>query len=261
VNDFSYESVSLADFDISNFSSVYQHVVKGKYDVVINCASKTNVDECEIELDRAFSVNALGARNLAIACERCGSKLVHFSTDYVFDGTNSVLYREWDFPNPINVYGKSKLLSETYVKMFCKEHFIIRTAWLYGAKGENFVKTILRISREKGELKVVSDQCGSPTNVAELVHHIIKLLPTEGYGIYHATGSGKCSRYEFACKIIEYAGISTKIKPCSTEEFLLPAKRPHFSALDNMVLRNTVGDDFLDWDKSLKNFIEDGNVS
>jgi dTDP-4-dehydrorhamnose reductase len=260
VKDLMCKGVSSAELDVRITGAVNQYITENRFDVVINCASKTNVDTCETETDQTFAVNALGARNLAIACNRHNIKLVHLSTDYVFDGECDYAYREWDFTNPVNIYGKSKKLSEEYVKTLCQKHFIIRTSWLYGSSGSNFVNSILRLAREKRELKVVNDQYGTPTHTAELAHHILKLLPTEEYGIYHASGNGVCSRYAFACKVIELAGVSAVVTPCSTREFPLPAVRPRFSALDNMMLRNTVGDAFHVWDEALQNFLRNNEV-
>ena len=225
-----------------------------RFDAVINCAAYTNVNGCETDRDTAFGANSLGPRNLAIAADMIGAKLIHISTDYVFSGDSAVPYVEWDKCDPQSVYGKSKLLGEQYVQSLCRKYFIVRTAWLYGKTGNNFVKTMLRINREKGECRVVDDQFGNPTNAADLAHHILKLLDTEQYGIYHGTGNGICSWYEFACQIVELAGISSEVRPCSTEEYPTPAKRPAFSALDNMMFRNTVGDEFRDWGKALESF-------
>ncbi|MDR0821431.1 MAG: NAD(P)-dependent oxidoreductase, partial [Oscillospiraceae bacterium] len=169
-------------------------------------------------------------------------------------GDSTTPYTECDIPTPCSVYGKTKLLGEEYVKTFCKRRFIIRTAWLYSHKGKNFVKTIARLATTNGEVKVVNDQVGSPTNVADLAHHIFKLIGTEEYGTYHGSGNGECSWYDFACKIVEYAGISAAVTPCTTAEFPTPTKRPAYSVLDNLMFRSTVGDEFRHWDEALKAF-------
>lgn len=247
-------AVDIDKLDISDLEAVNLLFEKEKFDAVINCAAYTNVNGCETEIDTAYRANALGPRNLAIAAEKIRAKLIHISTDYVFSGDGNKPYTEWDKCDPQSVYGKSKWLGEQYVEQFCSRYFIVRTAWLYGYAGNNFVKTMLRINREKGQCKVVNDQFGNPTNAADLAHHVLKLLDTEEYGIYHGTGKGVCSWYEFTKKIVEFAGIESEVLPCTTEEYPTPAKRPAYSALDNFMFRNTVEDEFREWDKALESF-------
>lgn len=248
--------VDIQEMDITDYDAVVDLVEELELDVIINCAAYTNVNGCETDSDAAFRVNAIGARNLAMAAERFGAKLIHVSTDYVFAGDGSVPYTEWDLCDPQSVYGKTKYLGEQYVRDFCSRYFIVRTAWLYGYVGNNFVKTMLRLAREKGGAKVVADQRGNPTNAADLAHHILKLAATEQYGIYHCTGGGECSWYDFASKIVEYAGIPAAITPCTTAEYPTPAKRPAYSSLDNRMLRNTVGDEMREWQDALKCYLE-----
>ncbi len=248
--------VDVQEMDITDYNAIVDLVEELDLDLIINCAAYTNVNGCETDSDTAFRVNALGARNLAMAAERFGAKLIHVSTDYVFAGDGSVPYTEWDICNPQSVYGKTKYLGEEYVRDFCSRYFIVRTSWLYGYVGNNFVKTMLKLAREKGGAKVVNDQRGNPTNAADLAHHLLKLAVTEQYGIYHCTGTGECSWYDFASKIVEYAGIPATITPCTTEEYPTPAKRPAYSSLDNRMLRNTVGDEMRDWQDALKCYIE-----
>lgn len=250
-------AVDIDELDISDLAAVTKLMNEQRFDAVINCAAYTNVNGCETNRDTAFGANALGPRNLAIASDKIGAKLIHISTDYVFSGSSDSPYTEWDKCDPQSVYGKSKLLGEQFVRSLCRRYFIIRTAWLYGKTGNNFVKTMLKINREKGECSVVNDQFGNPTNAADLAHHIIKLLETEQYGIYHGTGNGVCSWFEFAKKIVELAGINSSVIPCTTKEYPTPAKRPAFSALDNMMFRNTIGDEFRNWDKALESFLND----
>lgn len=248
--------VDVQEMDITNYEAVVDLVEELNLDLIINCAAYTNVNGCETDSDTAFRVNAIGARNLAMAAERFGAKLIHVSTDYVFAGDGTEPYTEWDLCNPQSVYGKTKYLGEQYVRDFCSRYFIVRTSWLYGYIGNNFVKTMLKLAREKGGATVVSDQRGNPTNAVDLAHHLLKLAVTEQYGIYHCTGTGECSWYDFASKIVEYAGIPATISPCTTEEYPTPAKRPAYSSLDNRMLRNTVGDDMRDWQDALKCYIE-----
>jgi dTDP-4-dehydrorhamnose reductase len=251
--------IDIDELDISNLEAVRSYFKKENFDAVINCAAYTNVNKCETDTLTAFKANAVGPRNLAIAAEEIGAKLVHVSTDYVFEGNGSVPYVEWDICNPQSVYGKTKYLGEEYVKSFSTKYFIIRTAWLYGYYGANFVKTMRKIATEKGACKVVSDQRGNPTNAADLAHHILKLVSTSEYGVYHGTGKGECSWYEFTKKIVEFSKIDATVSPCTTEEYPTPAKRPAYSSLDNMMFRATVGDEFRVWTDALEHFIKNLN--
>ena len=248
--------IDIDELDISDIDAVTSLFEAEKYDAVINCAAYTNVNKCETDRITAFKANAIGPRNLAIASEKIGAKLVHVSTDYVFAGDGTVPYVEWDICNPQSVYGKTKYLGEEYVKQFSKKYFIVRTAWLYGYYGANFVKTMRKIASEKGACKVVCDQRGNPTNAADLAHHILKLLTTSEYGIYHGTGKGECSWYEFTKKIVELSEISATVSPCTTDEYPTPAKRPAFSSLENMMFSATVGDEFREWETALECFIK-----
>jgi dTDP-4-dehydrorhamnose reductase len=244
------------ELDITNLNVVQKFVSKLKPDVIINAAAYTNVDACENNEDIAFKVNAVGTRNLAISAEEVRAKIIHISTDYVFKGEGNVPYREYDFTNPVSVYGKSKLAGENFVRELSSRYFIVRTSWLYGYNGNNFVKTILKAGKEKGHLNVVNDQRGNPTNAEDLSHHILKLALSEEYGTHHCTGIGECSWYDFASKIIEYAGIKCTVSPITSDKFIRAAKRPSYSSLDNMMLRCTVGDEMREWQEALKMFIE-----
>lgn len=242
--------------DITDAPNTEKFIAENKPDLIINCAAMTNVDGCETNFALAMKVNALGARNLAIAANKVGAKLVHVSTDYVFAGNGSTPYCEWDICSPQSIYGKSKLLGENYVREFCDKYFIFRTSWLYGLIGNNFVKTMIKLGKEKDEIKVVNDQRGNPTNANDLAHHILKAALTNEYGTYHCTGTGECSWYDFAKTIMDYAGLNCNVLPCSTEEFPRPAKRPAFSSLNNLMLQCTVGDEMRDWQIALKSYIQ-----
>lgn len=242
--------------DITDLSACFEFLQREKPDRVINCAAYTNVDGCETHREDAFKVNAIGAANLARACDNVGAKLVHVSTDYVFKGDASTPRTEYDLPHPISVYGKTKLAGEEYVRQFCKKSFIVRTAWLYGQNGKNFVKTMIWLAKEKGGAKVVNDQIGNPTNAADLSHHILKILDSENYGVYHCTGSGECSWYDFAREIARLAGYEGCMSPCTTREYPTPTERPKYSALDNMMLRLTVGDEMRPWQEALADYFE-----
>lgn len=240
--------------DISNFEDVYTYILEKKPDVIINCAAFTNVDLSEEKVDLAYKINALGSKNLAIAAEKVKSKLVYISTDYVFKGDRKTPYREDDTTNPTNIYGKSKFLGEKYTKDFCSRYFIIRTAWLYG-DGNNFVKTMLRLSESKKEINVVEDQVGSPTSTKDLSVCVLNLINTEYYGTYHGTNNGFCSWYEFAKKIFEIKNIDVKVNPITSDKFPSKANRPSYSVLDNFMLKLIDLDNFRHWEDALKEYL------
>lgn len=247
--------VGSKELDITNISEVKRYIKDTMPDVVINCAAFTNVDQCECNEDKSFKVNALGPRNLALACESVNAKLLQVSTDYVFSGDGQKPYKEYDETSPYNVYGKTKLMGERYVSQFCSKYYIVRTAWLYGQYGKNFVYTILNLAKNNDEIKVVDDQRGSPTNASDLSYHILKLINTEEYGIYHCTGQGECTWYDFACKIVELSNIRCNVIKCTTEEFPRVAKRPKYSVLDNMMLRNININEMRSWEDAIESFM------
>ena len=252
-------TTDVENLDITDKSACEKYMEENRPDVVINCAAYTNVDGCETNQDAAFKVNAIGSRNLAIACENIGAKLVHVSTDYVFKGDEPTPRREYDIPNPVSVYGKTKFAGEEYVRQYCKKSFIVRTAWLYGFNGKNFVKTMVRLCNERGGASVVNDQHGNPTNAADLSHHLLKIAASEEYGTYHCTGNGECTWFEFASEIARLAGFEGAMKPCTSDEFPTPTKRPEYSDLDHMMLRVTVGDEMRDWKEALAAYFENEN--
>ena len=254
--------VDLPELDITNYKMVDDFIRRQRPDVIINCAAYTNVDGCEVNHDAAFKANALGPRNLAQAAEKTGARLVHVSTDYVFSGRENggIAQDEATIPGPISAYGSTKLMGEKYVEQFCHRHFIVRTAWLYSYYGKNFVKTIVNAGRKFGKLEVVNDQCGNPTNAVDLAHEILQLCVTHEYGLYHCTGEGICSWYDFASEIIRLSGVDATVAPCTSEEYKSKhpdsADRPKWSALDNRMLRCTVGNDVRDWKDALACFFE-----
>jgi dTDP-4-dehydrorhamnose reductase len=243
------------ELDIVDLKAVREVFHRENPEVVVNCAAYTNVDGCESNEDLAFKINSIGARNLAIASEEVKAKIIHISTDYVFKGDGTSPYREYDKTNPVSVYGKTKALGEDYIREFSSKYFIVRTSWLYGYNGKNFVKTIMKAAKERGHLTVVNDQRGNPTNAEDLSHHIIRLMSTEEYGIYHCTGEGECTWYDFAKAIVEGAEIDCTVDPITSEQLNSAAKRPTFSSLDNMMLRATVGNDMRPWQEALTAFI------
>jgi len=242
--------------DITKPDNVQQAVLSVRPEVIIHAAANTNVDQCERNEDSACLVNALGTRNVTVAAVKIGAKLVYISTDYVFNGKAGRPYTEFDVPDPINIYGKSKLAGERYVASLSNKYFIVRTSWLYGYYGKNFVKTMLNLAQEKNEVSVVNDQVGSPTYTKDLAHFIEELVQTELYGIYHVTNSGFCSWFDFARAIFRMAGLNQiKVAPISTPELNLPAPRPAYSVLDNYCIRIEGMSALQPWKDALQEFL------
>lgn len=244
-----------SQLDIANQQACNDIVSATQPDVIVHCAAYTAVDAAESEEDQAYLVNAVGSRNIAVAAEKTGAKVCYISTDYVFDGTATEPYREYDNTNPRTVYGKSKRAGEQLVQTLCSRYFIVRTSWVYGKNGNNFVKTMLKLGREKPSLQVVHDQIGSPTYTVDLATFLLELVATEKYGVYHASNTGSCSWYEFAKAIFEEAGIETEVRPCTTEEFPRPAPRPKNSVLDHGSIRTNGFEELRHWRDALKEFI------
>lgn len=241
--------------DICNREDVIHKVAQFRPDVVLHCAALTNVDGCEEIPEQAELVNGTAVKYVAQACEAVGAKLMFISTDYVFSGDKGSPYTVDDPCMPQTAYGCSKQLGERNAVENCSRTFVVRTAWLYGLHGRNFVKTILKKGREQNTFCVVNDQFGNPTNAEDLAHHILKLAVTDQYGIYHCTGKGVCSWHEFACAIAELAGLSCQIMPCTSQEYPQKAKRPAYSALDHSALQAAVGDDMRPWREALEDYI------
>ena len=251
-----YELINtdVEELDITSIDKVMEFVRDVRPYAVINCAAYTAVDACEKEEDLAFRINALGARNLSIAAGETGAKLMHVSTDYVFDGNGSRPYRETDPTGPQGAYGRTKLAGENFVREFCSRHYIVRTAWLYG-DGKNFVKTMLRLSETNDKVRVVMDQVGSPTSAGVLAKAIAYLLPTENYGLFHGTCEGDCSWAEFTKEIFRLAGKSTVVEAITSEEYGAAAKRPAYSILENYMLKMTTDFMFADWHDAIAEYI------
>ena len=248
--------VDVDELDITSSDAVDAFFSIHKPSIVFNCAAMTNVDGCEGNEDAAYQVNAIGPRNLALACEKHSARLLHVSTDYVFAGNGSKPYVETDEPAPNTAYGRSKLAGEQYVLENCKDSCICRTAWLYGYVGNNFVKTMLRLAREKGQLTVVDDQVGNPTSAVDLAWQMVLLAASQETGIFHCTCNGEeVSWNAFAKRIMDSAGLAVEVKPCTTAEFPRPAKRPAYSALENRHLSDTIGDSMRDWKEALDSFL------
>jgi len=250
--------VDIDALDLSNpddMAAFAEQHEREPFDLVIHCAAMTNVDGCEADPLAALKANSIAAGNVARFAKSLGAKLVHISTDYVFDGKSSAPYKEWDATGPVSVYGKSKLLGEKYVMAGNDRTFIVRTSWLYGKAGANFVKTIQKIAKENERITVVSDQAGNPTYANDLAYHILKIAASEHYGIYHVTGAGECSWHEFAKEIVRLSGLDCEVAPVTSEEYRRPAPRPAFSGMDHVMLRATVGDEMRHWEEALAAFI------
>ncbi|MEK5204707.1 dTDP-4-dehydrorhamnose reductase [Bacillus sp. FSL R10-2789] len=243
------------ELDITNEEQVREKVLSIKPDIIIHTAAYTQVDQAESDEEAAFNVNAEGTKYLAKAAEAVGAKFCYVSTDYVFDGTKNEPYKADDQTNPQTVYGKSKLVGEQYTQEYCSKNYIVRTSWVFGLYGNNFVKTMLRLAEDRKELGIVHDQVGSPTYTADLARFIIDLVQTDKYGIYHGSNSGICSWYEFAKEIFEQSNIEIMINPLTTEDFPRPAARPKYSVLDKGMIEQNGFESFQDWKKSLKDFL------
>lgn len=253
--DISFVNTDVGELDITNIDKVMELAREVKPYAIINCAAHTGVDACETEYDKAFKINAIGPRNLAIAARETGAKLMHISTDYVFDGKATKPYVETDSTNPHGAYGSTKLAGENFVKDFADRYFILRTAWLYG-DGKNFAKTMLRLSEDHDIVTVVGDQFGSPTSAAELTKAINALLFTENYGVFHATCEGSCSWAEFAKEVFRLAGKATQVKAITTEEYGAAAPRPAYSVLENRMFKLTTDFMFADWHDAIAEYIK-----
>lgn len=244
--------------DITDLQQVLTLTEQTQPDVMINCAAHTGVDACQEQWDLAYRINALGARNMAIAASKVGAKLMHISTDYVFSGEQNTPYTEFDPVGPTGAYGKTKLEGERFVAQFSSRYFILRTAWLYG-EGKNFVGTMLRLAQDRELVTVVDDQYGTPTSASQLAKVIHFLEPTEHYGIYHATCQGSCSWAEFAEEIFRLAAKETKVKHVTTKEYaqICPttAPRPAYSVLDNYMLRLIGGYEMADWKDAIAEYM------
>lgn len=249
------------EMDITDLKQCQEIIAGFAPDAVIHCAAYTAVDAAETDIDTAYRINATGSRNVALAAEMSGAKLVYISTDYVFDGMGEQPYHEYDNTDPKSIYGKSKRAGEVLVQSLSSKFFIVRTSWVYGKYGNNFVKTMLKLGQEKSLLQVVDDQKGSPTYTVDLSQFLIELIQTEKYGVYHASNSGSCSWYEFTQAIFaeakEILGLefSAKLEPCSTEHFPRPAPRPYYSVMEHISIRANGFEDLRSWRDGLRGFL------
>lgn len=244
----------LPELDITNIQQLVSYFSKNELDYCINCAAYTAVDLAEEQSDLAYAVNADGPKNLAEACKKHQVKLLHISTDFVFDGKKQTPYIETDMPNPLGVYGKSKWQGERNIQEIMEDYFILRTSWLYSEYGNNFMKTMLKLSETRDEINVVSDQIGSPTYAGDLAEVLIKIVlsSSTNYGLYHFSNSGAISWYDFAVEIFKQFGRKIEVKPITTKDYPTAAKRPKFSVLDTTKIENNFDCTIKDWQGSLK---------
>lgn len=246
-----------AMWDVTDEAATRQIVEREAPDVVVHCAAYTAVDQCEKDAATAFAVNAYGTRNVAAVCGECGIALAYISTDYVFDGEKEAGYDEWDTTRPLNVYGRSKEAGEQFVRQLCRSHFILRTAWLYGVHGNNFVKTIVAKARKGGDIAVVNDQTGSPTYAGHLAAKIGELVATRYYGTYHLANRGSCTWYEFAQSIVERLRLKARILPISSQELGRSARRPRFSTLQSLSLAAQCIASLPHWREGMSAFLQE----
>lgn len=253
VNNYFFTDVE--ELDITNKSSVSQFLHANKIDIVVNCAAYTNVDKAEDEPEIADIINHIGVKNLAESCKEREGFMIHISTDYVFDGTKNTPYTETDETKPLGVYGETKLRGENAIISSGCEYVIIRTSWLYSSFGNNFLKTMQRLTAEKENLKVVFDQVGTPTYAGDLANVIYTIIQRDEADIknqiYHFSNEGVCSWYDFAVAINEAFGHNCNIKPCHSNEFPSKVTRPSFSVLDKTKLKNALGIEIQYWHDSL----------
>ena len=261
--DFVVHGLNHDELDIADVAAT-QRVIEGiRPEVIVNTAAMHNVEACEADPVRAFEVNGVGTRNLAMAAEESGARLIHISTDYVFDGAKQTPYSEEDNPRPLNVYGNTKLSGEFFVLSESSRGVVLRTSALYGqspcrAKGGlNFVRLMLKLARERGEVKVVQDELVSPTNTLHLARQLVALSGSDETGVFHATSEGQCSWFDFAAAIFALSGTSTRLLPASSSDFPAKVRRPAYSVLDNSRLKMAGLDRMPHWHDSLITYLEE----
>jgi dTDP-4-dehydrorhamnose reductase len=257
--------IGLKDIDVCDYMMSDNILKRINPDLVINTAAFHDVDLCEDEALSAFKVNVMGVKNLAIICREINVPLMHFSTDYIFDGKKKELYVEDDCARPLSLYGISKLAGEQVIQYMLEKYYIIRLSGLYGhagcvGKGNiNFVELMIKLAEKEEAIKVVNDQVLTPTSTRDVAEKLYELIQTGNYGIYHMTNTGSCSWYEFACEIFKLMKLSTSVLPITTEEFGAKARRPKYSVLDNVNLRKIGLADLRNWKEALKDYIESRN--
>ena len=254
--------VNHAQTDVADLNGLKKKLDDINPHVVVNTAAMHNLDACEEDPAKSFAVNGIGARNLAQLANELGFILMHISTDYVFDGLKLAPYDEKDCPGPLNVYGNTKLAGEYFIQSIAKKYFIVRVSGIYGknpcrAKGGlNFVALMLKLAKERDEIRVVDDEILTPTYTVDIANQIIRLLDSDDYGLYHATAQDSCSWYQFAAKIFEFTGIETKLNIAGPGEFPAKVPRPKYSVLENQALQSIGLDIMPHWEDGLKRYLE-----
>jgi dTDP-4-dehydrorhamnose reductase len=242
------------ELDVTNYPQVIELLTYARPDLVIHSGAYTKVDQAESEPNLAYLINGYGTENIAIACNKLNVPMLYISTDYVFDGEQDSPYTTWDATRPLSVYGKSKLAGEKAIQRHLERFYILRTSWLYGPHGKNFVGTISNMAREGKALRVVSDQWGTPTCTLSLSETIADLIVTERWGIYHASDDGVTNWYEFAKAIVQ--GMGVEVQPIETKDMPRPATRPKYSVMDKTTLIHTIGRELIPWQEALKNYLK-----
>lgn len=248
--------VDIDEMDITDAKQVHEVITKGGYDAVVHCAAWTAVDKAEDMEEACRKVNKEGTENIAQVCEVLDIPIMYFSTDYVFNGQGSEPWKEYDKRAPLNVYGQTKYEGELAVEKLAK-HFIIRIAWVFGKNGNNFIKTMLRLGKERGAVSVVNDQIGSPTYTYDLAKLVLDMIQSDKYGTYHATNEGICSWYEFACEIFKQVGMNVQVTPVSSDEFPTKAKRPCNSRMNKTELDRNGFDRLPTWQDALHRYLKE----
>ncbi len=250
-----YIAPSLEELELTTEAGAKNFILEKKPETVVHCAAYTAVDKAESDAELAITVNGMGTRWIAEACREIGAKMIYISTDYVFGGDGKIPYEVNDEKNPVNVYGRSKLLGEDAVHALVEKFFIVRTSWVFGINGNNFIKTMLRLGETKKKLNVVNDQIGSPTYTPDLSRLLADMAASDKYGVYHATNEGFCSWADFAREIFEQAGLNVEVDGVPTIEYPTPARRPFNSRLSKKSLDEAGFDRLPPWQDALKRYL------
>ncbi|MFQ6862717.1 MAG: dTDP-4-dehydrorhamnose reductase [Beduini sp.] len=248
--------VDVEEMDITDASKVEEVIKASNVDAVVHCAAWTAVDKAEDEVALCTKVNVDGTYNIAKVCKELDIKMMYFSTDYVFDGQGDQDWKEYDERHPLNVYGQTKCEGEIAVQKLLEKYFIVRIAWVFGINGNNFIKTMLRLGKERGAVSVVNDQIGSPTYTYDLAKLVVDMIQTDKYGIYHATNEGLCSWYEFACEIFKQAGLDVEVTPVNSSAFPAKAKRPSNSRMSKAELDKNGFNRLPSWQDALQRYLK-----
>lgn len=248
--------VDIDEMDITNAIQVQEVITNAKVDAVIHCAAWTAVDKAEDEIDLCRKVNKDGTENIVNVCKNLDIPMMYFSTDYVFNGQGKEPWKEYDKREPLNIYGQTKYEGELAVESY-KKHFIVRISWVFGLNGNNFIKTMLRLGKERGEISVVNDQIGSPTYTKDLAVLCVDMIQTEKYGKYHVTNEGSCSWYEFVCEIFKQANLEVKVNPVDSNAFPVKATRPKNSRMSKEQLDKNNFNRLPTWEDALSRYLEE----